>query len=156
MAVRIDPIKLRVYLDTSVLSAYLDSRMPDRRDLTAEFWGRRAEYELATSELAREELGAVADAALRERLLGLLDEVTVHPVSAEMEELADLYIRNGIFAPSTRDDALHVAAASLTRQDILLSWNFKHLVNRRSRALVALTNILLGLSAIDILAPPEL
>ena len=54
------------------------------------------------------------------------------------------------------NDALHVAAAVLHRQDILLSWNFKHLVNRRRRARVNDINISLGLPTLEILAPPEL
>jgi hypothetical protein len=53
------------------------------------------------------------------------------------------------------NDALHVAAAVLTRQDILVSWNFKHLVNRRRRARINDVNITLSLSMLEILAPPE-
>ena len=52
-------------------------------------------------------------------------------------------------------DALHVAIAVATRQDILVSWNFRHLVNRRRRALVNEVNILTGYPSIEILAPPE-
>jgi len=53
------------------------------------------------------------------------------------------------------NDALHVAAAVLTRQDVLLSWNFKHLVNRRRRARINEYNISVGLPAVEIVAPPE-
>jgi hypothetical protein len=55
-----------------------------------------------------------------------------------------------------RNDALHVAAAVLTRQDILLSWNFKHLVNRKRRALINQLNTAKSLPLIEILAPPEI
>ena len=51
---------------------------------------------------------------------------------------------------------IRMAAAVLTRQDVLLSWNFKHLVNRRRRAQINDQNILLGLPTIEILAPPEI
>jgi glycogen operon protein len=44
--------------------------------------------------------------------------------------------------------AVHVAAAVLTRQDVLVSWNFRHLVNRRRRAQVNEVNISLGLPMI--------
>jgi hypothetical protein len=40
---------------------------------------------------------------------------------------------------------LHVAACVLTLQDILVSWNFRHLVNRRRRALINEVNIARGL-----------
>ena len=49
-------MKLKIYLDTSVFSAYFDDRAQDRRAQTVEFWERLAAYEASTSELAREEL----------------------------------------------------------------------------------------------------
>ena len=51
---------------------------------------------------------------------------------------------------------IRMAAAVLTRQDVLLSWNFKHLVNRRRRAQINEENISLGLPVIEIVAPPEI
>lgn len=149
-------IKLRVYLDTSVFSAYDDERLPERRAATQEFWKRRNDLDLSSSEVAREEISQTPDAALRERLLSLLDETTVHPVSEDMRELARDYTRAGIFGPRVFNDALHVAAAILTRQDVLLSWNFRHLVNRRSRAQINELSVLQGLPTIEIVTPSEL
>ncbi len=61
-----------------------------------------------------------------------------------MRELAGSYLAEEVFAPKDYNDALHVAVAVLTRQDILLSWNFKHLVNRRRRARVNDVNVVRG------------
>ena len=72
-----------------------------------------------------------------------------------METLAHQYIEAGVFTKTMMDDARHVAAAVLTRQDVLVSWNFKHLVNRRRRARVNEANAFLGLPTVEILAPPE-
>jgi len=44
----------------------------------------------------------------------------------------------------------------MNRQDVILSWNFKHLVNRMRRAQINHINISLGFPVIDIVAPPEL
>ncbi len=49
-------MKLRVYLDTSVLSAYFDERTPDRMVETRVFWVRLSEFEVYTSTLVREEI----------------------------------------------------------------------------------------------------
>ena len=149
-------MKLQVYLDTSIFSALYDDRVTERRGETEEFWGRRAQFEVATSELAREELEQTPDPARRTNLRLLLDEITVHAISTEMRNLAANYVQAGTFTPAMYNDALHVAAAVLTRQDVLLSWNFKHLVNRRRRAQINEENILLGLPTIEILAPPEI
>lgn len=72
-----------------------------------------------------------------------------------MKDLAQNYLDTGILTPTMRNDALHVAAAVLNRQDVLLSWNFKHLVNRRRRAIINQLNISQGLPMIEIVAPPE-
>ena len=149
-------MKLRIYLDTSVFSAYCDDRVPERQSETAQFWERLGEFDAATSELARQELGQTPDESRRNNLANLLKRVTVLPITEDMKELAHRYVRAGVFAPAMFNDALHVAAAVLTRQDILLSWNYRHLVNRRRRAQISQTNISLGLPTIDIVAPPEM
>ena len=150
------PLKLRVYLDTSVFSAYIDERAPERRAETEEFWKRLHQYDVSTSDLARQELSRTPDPALRDKLVKLLEGLTLHRIDSETKNLAQHYIRSGVFQPTMADDALHVAAAVMTRQDILLSWNFKHLVNRRRRALVNQLNTARGLPTIEIMAPPEI
>lgn len=148
-------MKTRIYLDTSVLSALLDERMPDRQALTKEFWAQRNQFELTGSDLVRSELARVSDPVHRERLIKLLDELTIQSITFEMQELAKSYIALSCFSPAMLNDALHVAAAILCRQDILVSWNFRHLVNRARRAKIAAINLEMGLPSLEILAPPE-
>jgi hypothetical protein len=146
---------LRVYLDTSVFSAYYDEAISDRRAQTEDFWRRRSDFELSTSAVAREELEQTPDPARRAQLLRLVEGVTVHPVTDMMRSLARSYIGSGVFTGVMYNDAVHVAAAVLTRQDVLVSWNFRHLVNRRRRAQINEVNISLALPTIEIVAPPE-
>jgi len=148
-------MSLRVYLDTSVFSAYFDEAVSDRQTQTEDFWKRRSEFELSTSTVAREELEQTPDPARRMQLITMVDSVTVHPVTDMMRSLAKSYIDSGVFTGVMYNNAVHVAAAVLTRQDVLLSWNFRHLVNRRRRAQINEVNISLGLPTIDIVAPPE-
>jgi hypothetical protein len=89
------------------------------------------------------------------QLLALLEEMTVHPVTDLMKALARSYVDAEVFSEEIYNDGVHVAAAVLTRQDLLLSWNFRHVVNRRRRAQVNQVNISLGLPTIEIVAPPE-
>lgn len=77
------------------------------------------------------------------------------PSSPEAEALASNYLAAAIFPPSVPEDALHVAIAVLNRQDVIVSWNFKHLVNQRRRAAIDALNLSIGLPPIIILAPPE-
>jgi hypothetical protein len=149
-------LRLRVYLDTSVFSCLLDDRAPVRLAETRALWNARGGFDMSTSVLARAELERTHDPDRRDEMLALLDEVTLHPITAEMNELAVAYVDAGVFTPLMVDDATHVSAAVLTRQDILVSWNFRHLVNRRRRAMVNEVNVLRGLPQIEIVAPPEL
>lgn len=149
-------MKLRVYLDTSVLSAYCDERAPERMTETREFWAKLTEAEASTSDVVFDEIERTPDEIRRSLMLGLLADTVQIPVTQEMHELAARYIQHGLFGPVMYNDALHVAVAVLSRQDIVLSWNFKHLVNRRRRAQVNEVNVLLGLPTIEILAPSEL
>lgn len=149
-------MKLRIYLDTSIFSAYYDERSPDRLAQTDEFWQRVTAYDASTSELARDELEKTPNADRRRKLVKLLDGLTVHRITADMRKLAEQYVKAGVFTPFTLNDAVHVAAAVLTRQDILVSWNFRHLVNRVRRAKVNEVNISLGIPTIEILSPPEI
>ena len=151
-----EAMKLRIYLDTSIFSAYYDERSPDRQAQTVEFWKHVTAYEASTSELARDELERTPSADRRRQLVKLLDGLTLHRITSDMRKLAEQYVKGGVFAPLMLNDAVHVAAAVLTRQDILLSWNFRHLVNRIRRAKVNQVNISLGIPTIEILAPPEI
>lgn len=149
-------MKLRLYLDTSVFSARVDIRAPDRQTLTEDFWQALPDYDRSTSELAVEELRQTADPLTRAKMEAMLADFAIISVTDEMRRLADRYILAGAFTRTMLNDAVHVAAATLSRQDILVSWNFKHLVNRRRRAMVASVNAREGLPVLDILSPPEL
>jgi predicted nucleic acid-binding protein len=50
-------------------------------------------------------------------------------VNAEIIELATKYIEEKVVGKTSFDDCLHIATATLNKADILVSWNFKHIVN---------------------------
>ncbi len=80
--------KLRIYLDTSVFSAFYDERTPERQRLTQEFWAKLSEYEKLRSQLTLDELARVSDSALRERLLELAQGVHVLAITLEPPALS--------------------------------------------------------------------
>lgn len=62
----------------------------------------------------------------------LLDEgAETLPLSGEARRLAADYLAAGVVTQKSYADALHVALATLARVDVLISWNFKHIVNLR-------------------------
>ncbi len=116
--------KQKVYLDTSVISAYVDDRLPERRRETVDFWERLPEYEVSVSELTVAEVCATGEPDVRLQMESLTRPFEVLAIGQESRRLANEYVRRGIFSPATVEEALHVAVAVADRRDILVSWNF--------------------------------
>jgi hypothetical protein len=148
--------KLHLYLDTSVISAYVDDRDPVRQEMTHRFWFALPQYEGHICPLVTDEIEKTPDVSRRGEMLALVAPLIVLPWQEEMERLTEAYIAQGAFTPALIQDARHVAAAVVSGIPILLSWNFKHLVNRTRRIRVNLINSERGYEQIEIIAPPEL
>jgi hypothetical protein len=148
--------KLRIYIDTSVVSAYFDARELIRQEQTQEFWQHVPSYDPAISRIVLEEIQDTPNATRRSEMLQLVQPLTVLAWTSEMDALTDAYLAAGVFGPARFDDAQHVAAAVVSRIPVLLSWNFGHMVSRNRRLRVNLVNSEQGYGQIDIIAPPEL
>lgn len=147
----------RVYLDTTVPSAYYDDRAPDRQRLTQEFWqGRCLEMEAVISTITLLEFRNTPNEDKRQKMEILVQSLTVLSFSAEADNLAQEYVRRGIFPEKHTTDANHVALAVVHGIGYLASWNFRHLVRVNTRREVNLVNALEGYNPIEIVAPPEL
>lgn len=146
-----------IYLDTSVLSAYFDERDKTIQEETLYFFDKKLkDYEAFISEITLGELRKTKDHTRRKRLLTLAEGLIILPRTEESEELADLYVTNRIIPIKYRLDALHIAIATLNDMDILVSWNFDHIVKHKTRQMVTGLNILKRYKQIDIISPREL
>lgn len=148
--------QLKVYLDTSVVSALFDERNPERRGLTRSFFDVVERFEVHVSELTLAELDRTPDVDLGQRMRGTVSEFTVLEITDEVEELAAEYVDKGAVPETYPEDAMHLAVATLNGMDYLLSWNFRHIVRRRTRDVVDLVNTLRGMRHISIATPAEL
>ncbi len=50
-------------------------------------------------------------------------------VTDEILKLASKYISEKVVGQTSFDDCIHIATATIYKADILVSWNFKHIVN---------------------------
>ncbi len=98
----------------------------------------------------------IKDPKKAERLGLLIRSFRTVPLTTEAEALAQAYIDNQILNEKKRNDARHLALATLNEADYLISWNFDDLVNVWTRERVNAVNILKGYQPIQIIAPPEL
>jgi predicted nucleic acid-binding protein len=77
-------------------------------------------------------------------------------LTQEATQLADRYINAGVVGKTSRADCQHIAMATLAKADVLVSWNFKHIVNLdRIRGYNGI-NYQLGYPMLEIRTPKEI
>ena len=119
---------LRVYIDTSVVGGCLDKEFAE----TSQALMRMAEsgqIVLLVSNVLVDELNAAPDAV--QDVLATMPATHMELVGepAEAQKLRDAYLVAAIVTATHRNDALHVAIATVARADMIVSWNFKHIVH---------------------------
>jgi predicted nucleic acid-binding protein len=146
-------MKQSLYLETSVIGAYLDNGEPFRRDLTIRWWERElTDYRTVISPLVSSEIDRVPEPH-RTSYLNLIAPLEQVELTDEAAILADGYISRGIFHRKYIADALHVAIASYHKIDYLVTWNFGHLANVRRQARIRLFNTAAGFYVPMIVTP---
>jgi predicted nucleic acid-binding protein len=78
------------------------------------------------------------------------------PFTEEARDLANNYIKEKALGEASFNDAYHIAIATINRIDVLVSWNFRHIVNLDKIRLFNAINLKLGYTVIDIRSPKEL
>jgi predicted nucleic acid-binding protein len=146
-------VKQSLYLETSVIGAYLDNGEPFRRDLTIRWWEHEMpDYRAVVSPLVERELERVAQPH-RSSYLNLIASLEQVELTEEATILAEGYVSRGIFHRKYIADALHVAIASVHKVDYLVTWNFGHLANVRRQARIRLFNTAAGFYVPMIVTP---
>ena len=147
-------MKTRIYVDTSVIGGCEDDEFRDlsRRILQGFV---RGDYVLVLSNLTVQEL-ATAPEVVRAHLARVPEQhIEALLLDAEARELADAYIAAGVLTLSMLADAQHIAMASVARVDVLVSWNFKHVVNLFRIHAFNSVNLRCGYPLLEIRAPRE-
>jgi hypothetical protein len=144
----------RVYLDTSVIGGCLDVEFA--------LWSKRLFQEVVN----RKKIAVVSDLTMQE-LESAPSAVRVLPrkipeygcewvnFGAEAEALAKEYIQQKVVSTLHLADAQHIAIATVERVDILVSWNFKQIVNLNKIHLFNSVNLKLGYPVLEIRSPRE-
>ena len=118
----------RLYLDTSVYGGYFEAEF--------EVWTKRLfdrirdeQLTVVVSDVVLFELGGAPKHVI-ELLEGLpQSQVERLRESQRSLDLADRYIAEKVVGRTSLLDCRHIALATLNRVDVLVSWNFKHIVN---------------------------
>lgn len=148
--------RIKLYLDTSVISALFDDRNPERKLLTESFFKEAEGSEVYISEITVAEVEQTSDLELRTKMRRAISKFPILPATDDVEWLAGEYARYGAVPESYPEDAYHIAIAVINDMDCVLSWNFRHIVRRKTRDIVRMVNTLNELRQIEIMTPAEL
>ena len=121
-------MKQRVYIDTSVVGGYFDEEFLEDTFIFIELV-RNGEITIIVSDILEAELLRAPDFV--KVLLQNIDKKNIEIVrlSPDSIELADKYIEAKVVGKTSRADCQHIAIATICNADVLVSWNFKHIVN---------------------------
>jgi len=149
--------KPRVYIETTIPSAYFDLRrdpaMVARRDATRRWWATASErYTLVTGSTVLEEL---MNGPIQRRgdWLTLIAGVPVLALTPAVRAVVEEYLRQKLMPSRRPADAEHLAFASYYRCEYLLTWNLKHLANANKSGHIQRVNRILGLFVPRIVTP---
>ena len=124
--------RLKVYLDTSVVSYLHQEDAPEKMQDTLSLWElfKQGVYEVYVSDIVFREIDRCSEEKLN-ILLDYLDQIEYHELETDSNtiELAGKFIDFGILKKKSFDDCQHIAVAILAGCDVIISWNFKHIVN---------------------------
>jgi predicted nucleic acid-binding protein len=145
----------RIYLDTSVIGGYYDSEFEeDTRILFEKI--KLEQFHVVLSDITEGELQEAPEMIRNlfiELSAGLATKIEL---TEEAVQLADTYLAEKVVGKTSRVDCFHIALATIHQVDILVSWNFKHIVNvQRIRGYNAV-NMKMGYPTIDIRSPKEI
>ena len=119
---------MRIYIDTSVVGGFYDKEFDKA---TREFFKKveKGKIVLVVSELLQAELLRAP-----EHVRNHLDKYSKKQIqrielTEEAKILADRYIAEQVVGKTSKADCQHIAIATINKVDVLVSWNFKHIVN---------------------------
>ena len=148
--------KLRLYLETSVIS-YLDQ--PERgvlADDSHRLWEKikAGEYEVFISNMAIDEINR-CDENKRNTLFSYLAEIdyTLISINEYGLAIANRFVDFGILRRKSYIDCQHIAAAITSGCDVIVSWNFGHIVNLKTISGVKAVTALEGYADVLICTP---
>lgn len=145
----------RIYIDTSVIGGIFDIEFLAE---SKAFFERveKGEFVVVYSEITLDEL-IDAPRNVRKYLEGLsTNQKEFVAITEDALMLADTYIKDKVVGKTSRADCLHIAMATLNKVDILVSWNFKHIVNINRIRGYNSVNLRLGYQTLEIRTPKEI
>jgi len=145
----------RIYLDTSIFGGYFDVEF--------KVWTKilfdkilQGKYKVLYSKLTDTEL-SYAPKKVRDLVLIIPEnQIEAIEITEKVKELANKYILEKVVGKTSIADCIHIALATVYDADILVSWNFKHIVNVNKIRGYNSINYRFGYKILEIRTPREI
>jgi hypothetical protein len=148
------PKKFRIYVDTSIIGGCCDPEFEVwSKSLLADF--SSGKFELLLSVLTDAEIRKAPKAVKTTYLQFRKCTKAVVKLSPEVIGLAEAYLDHKILPRNYASDARHIALATIAGADVLVSWNFRHIVHFEKIQKFNAVNIEFGYKPILIYSPRE-
>ncbi len=153
-------MKLRVYLDTSIFNFAISTQnVLLEKEATLKLFEeiRAGKFAPYISRVTLDEILRTTDKKRCDGLVEIVEKMSPEEllVTEEVVLLANRYIEAKIIPAKERNDALHIAVAVVYNLDVIVSWNFGHMVKLKTRREVPAINTLMGYKNIEICSPLE-
>ena len=149
--------KLKIFLETTLFNRYYDIDREGHRETVMLFNAiGEGVYEGYASFDVIEELEKANDPK-RANMIALIEkyDIVVLEANDDTHELAGIYIQNKVIPKRFIMDATHIAIASVYKLDDILSYNFSHINNDKTKMMTEEINRRLGYKYVKIRAPLE-
>jgi hypothetical protein len=143
---------LKIYIENSVVGGYFDDEFKDSTKKLFESF-EKGEYNPVISSHVMDELENGAPKYIIDNMERF--DYEEYKVTEEMINLADKYMESEIITKKYYGDGLHIAIATVIAVDVLVSWNFKHIVNLKKIKLFNAINSIEGYNILEIRTPAE-
>ena len=144
---------LRVYIDTSVIGGCLDEEFSPWSNILFEEFKAGLKIPVV-SDITMQEI-EMAPLEVQKVVESISDKLESVLLDREAAVLAKAYLDEKIITDKYLLDAQHIALASIEKVDVLVSWNFKHIVNLNRIRLYNSVNLKKDYALIDIRSPRE-
>jgi len=148
----------KIYLETTIFNFYFADDAPDKKADTLELFQeiKNGKYAPYTSAYVLREINKAPEPK-KSQMLDLLKIYNINSLDAgdEVERLADVYIKESIIPLKYSTDALHIASATVSDLDFIVSYNFKHIVKRQTIMMTEVVNLRENYKRIGIFSPAE-
>ncbi|MGV9174006.1 MAG: PIN domain-containing protein [Promethearchaeia archaeon] len=126
---------MKIYLETSVVNFLFARDAPKKMKITKEFFNIIDQFECFISDIVLLEIEQAPEHK-KKKLTNIIKKKKLKALqsSEEIEDLARIYINEGVIPKKYYNDAIHIAIATKYEMDAIMSWNLTHIVKLRTMA----------------------